>query len=37
MLPVILSKAFLPSGDTAITDPSITRRLRLTQARSPPG
>ncbi|GAA3552550.1 hypothetical protein GCM10022419_036120 [Nonomuraea rosea] len=30
MLSVILSKAFLLAGDTAITDPSITRQLQLT-------
>ncbi|GII79120.1 hypothetical protein Sru01_41020 [Sphaerisporangium rufum] len=29
MLSVILSKAFLLAGDTAITDPSITRQLHL--------
>ncbi|MET7462469.1 DUF4132 domain-containing protein [Nonomuraea sp. NPDC005501] len=31
MLSVILSKAFLLAADTAITDPTITRQIRLTR------
>ncbi|MEV0389812.1 hypothetical protein [Nonomuraea sp. NPDC050643] len=27
LLSLILSKAFLPAADTAITDPSVTRRI----------